>query len=93
MTGRLSNTDRRSKPLDLRLISSRAIASPDSRPLAPAQAREALFRANDDRFVLYVAGGDSSPAGEERVILLDLREALIWLNEAPEQRDRSGPEP
>ena len=48
-------------------------------------AREALFRANDDRFVLYLADGDSSSDGEERIVFLGLREALVWLNEPPEQ--------
>lgn len=71
--------------LDMQLVSSRTIPLIDSRSLARSQAREALFRANDDRFVLYLADGDSSSAGEERIIFLDLREALIWLNEPPEQ--------
>ena len=69
----------------MQLISSRTIRFLDSQSLAPAQAREALFRAGGDRFVLYLADGNPSAAGEERVIFLDLREALIWLNEPPEQ--------
>jgi len=71
--------------LDMQLVSSRTIPFIDSRSLAPGQAREALFRANGDRFVLYLADGTSSSAREERLIFLDLREALIWLNEPPEQ--------
>ncbi len=71
--------------LDMQLVSSRTIPFIDSRSLVPDQAREALFRANGDRFVLYLADGTSSSAGEERLIFLDLREALIWLNEPPEQ--------
>jgi hypothetical protein len=70
---------------DMQLVSSRTVPFIDSRSLAPGQAREALFRANGDRFVLYLADGDSSSAGEERIVFLDLREALIWLNEPPEQ--------
>ena len=76
MTRRLQN---------MKLVSSRTIPFVDSRSLAPSQAREALFRAKGDRFVLYLADGDPSTAGEERVIFLELREALIWLNEPPEQ--------
>ena len=76
MTRRLQNME---------LVSSRTIPFIDSRSLAPGQAREALFRSNDDRFVLYLADGDASSAGEERIIFLELREALIWLNEPPEQ--------
>ena len=86
MTQRASNMDGRSKRLDMRLISSRTVAFLDSQSLAPGQAREALFRASDDRFVLYLTDGDSPSAGEERVIFLELREALIWLNEPSGQR-------
>jgi hypothetical protein len=71
--------------LEMKLVSSRTIPFIDSRSLAPSQAREALFRANGDRFVLYLADGNSSSAGDERIIFLGLREALIWLNEPPEQ--------
>jgi hypothetical protein len=69
----------------MQLISSRTIPFLDSQSLAPVQAREALFRTSGDRFVLYLADGGPSSATEERVIFLDLREALIWLNEPPEQ--------
>ena len=69
----------------MQLISSRTIPCLDSETLAPRQAREALFRAKGDRFILYLAGGGSPSAGEERVIFLDLREALVWLNEPAEQ--------
>ena len=71
--------------LDMQLISSRTIPFPDSFSLAPRRAREALFRASGDRFVLYLADGDPASACEERVIFLELREALIWLNEPSEQ--------
>jgi hypothetical protein len=70
----------------MRLISSRTIPFLASDTLTPRQAREALFRAADDRFVLYLADGGSASAGEERLMFLDLREALIWLNEPHEQR-------
>jgi hypothetical protein len=69
----------------MELISSRTIPFLDSESLVPGQAREALFRADGDSFVLYLADGHPSAASEERVIFLDLREALIWLNESAEQ--------
>jgi hypothetical protein len=84
MTQRVEDIDRRGSQLDLQLISSRTIPFLDSQSLAPGQAREALFRTGG-RFVLYLADGGPSLAGEERVILLDLREALVWLNERSEQ--------
>jgi hypothetical protein len=68
----------------MQLVSSRMISFIDSQSLAPRRAREALFRTDGDRFVLYLSDGMSSIA-EERVIFLDLREALIWLNEPSEQ--------
>ena len=57
----------------------------DSVSLAPSGPAKRCFAANGDRFVLYLADGDPSSAGEERVIFLELREALIWLNEPSEQ--------
>jgi hypothetical protein len=68
----------------MQLVLSRTIPFIDSRSLAPRQAREALFRTTGNRFVLYLAESNSPSASEERVILLDLREALIWLNEPSE---------
>ena len=70
---------------NIELVSSRTIPFIDSRSLAPHKAREALFRTNGDRFILYLADGNPSSAGEERIIFLELREALIWLNEPSEQ--------
>src|SRR5580698_10410636 len=70
---------------EMQLLSSRTIPFIDSQSLAPGLAREALFRTHGDRFVLYLADGKPSCSGEERVVFLDLREALIWLNEPPEQ--------
>jgi hypothetical protein len=69
----------------MQLISSRVVPFIDSESLAPGLVREALFRAEGDSFVLYLADGKSS-SGEERVVFLELREALIWLNEPSEQR-------
>jgi len=86
MTQCVPDIDRRRKHLDMQLVSSRTVPFLDSPSLAPGLAREALFRADGHRFILYLADGNSSSSSEERVIFLDLREALIWLNEPPEQR-------
>lgn len=85
MIRRTVKIDREKEPLDMRLVSSRTIPFLDSQTLAPEQAREALFRTNGDRFVLYLSETRSSALREERVIFLDLREALLWLNEPSEQ--------
>jgi hypothetical protein len=65
----------------MQMISTRAIAFLDVQSLAPGQAREALFRDGDGSFLLYLCDGEPWSATEERLILLDPREALIWLNE------------
>jgi hypothetical protein len=65
----------------MRLITSRKIPYLESHSLADGQAREVLFR-DEGAFVLYLTDGKPAPAGEERVIVLGLREALIWLNES-----------
>ena len=67
----------------MQMISTRAIAFLDVQSLAPGQAREALFRDGDGSFLLYLCDGE--PVREERVIFLDPREALIWLNESPQE--------
>lgn len=75
----------RQTQLDMQLVSSRKVPSLDSWSHAPCEAREVLFRTSGG-FLLYLSNGKPSQAGEERVISLDLREALIWLNEASDQR-------
>jgi len=66
----------------LQLISSRMIPFLDSHSLAAGHVREALFRSEGDRYILYLTDGNQSSDGEERIILLGTREALIWLNES-----------
>ena len=62
------------------MICSRIIPFLDTDSLATGEAREILFRDSDNRLILYLTGGMSSVA-EERIVLLDVHEALIWLNE------------
>jgi hypothetical protein len=64
----------------MQLVSSRIVHFIDSESLEAGQAREILFRDNNG-FVLYLSDSDYSSAAEERLISLELREALIWLNE------------
>lgn len=67
----------------MQLICSRTIPSLDTQSLAPTEAREVLFRA-DDGFLLYLSDGATADGCEERVVKLGLREALVWLNEEPQ---------
>lgn len=84
MTHRAQGVCRSRNQLDMQLVSSRTIPLIDGHSLEHRQAREVLFRTCSDRFVLYLSDGKPSLA-EERVIFLDLREALIWLNETSKQ--------
>jgi hypothetical protein len=66
----------------MQMICSRKIPFIDVQSLALRQAREALFRDANNGFILYLSGGVNSSNMEERIIRLETREALIWLNEA-----------
>jgi hypothetical protein len=72
--------------LDHQLVSSRTISFIDVPSLAIVEAKEALFHDEGKGFLLYLSGGALLSAVEERVVFLELREALIWLNEPPEDR-------
>jgi hypothetical protein len=72
----------------MQMISSRTIPFIDVQSLASGQAREALFRDENNGFILYLSDGlpDGARSSnmEERIIRLETREALIWLNETAE---------
>jgi len=61
----------------VQMIHSRIIPFLDVQSLAPGRAIEVLFRDVDNSFLLYLSA-------QERIIRLETREALIWLNEAPQ---------
>jgi hypothetical protein len=65
----------------MQMISSRIIPFLDACSLVPRQAREALFRDENNGFLLYLSDGAPSSTAEERIVRLEMREALIWLNE------------
>ncbi|MGV7213410.1 hypothetical protein [Bradyrhizobium sp. UFLA05-112] len=70
----------------MELICSRSIPALDTESLLPFEAREALFR-DHHGFLLYLTKGLSRSAfNEERLLRLEAREALIWLNEMPEEQ-------
>ena len=68
----------------MQIISSRIIPFIDAQSLAPGQAREALFRDENSGFILYLSDSVTASKTEEKLIRLEMREALIWLNETPE---------
>jgi hypothetical protein len=70
----------------LKLIASRIIPFIDCGSLQERRAREALFRHEDGAFVLYLSDGDGFCDVDERLISLDPRNALLWINESAEAR-------
>ena len=62
----------------MQMIFLRKIPFLDDQTLAPGEAREALFRDERCGFLLYLS--DDLAPSDERIIHLDAREALIWLN-------------
>jgi len=65
------------------MICSRIVRFLDAESLVAGQAQEALFRDDANGLILYLSGGAPSKTGE-RVVRIEMREALIWLNEMPE---------
>jgi len=70
----------------MHLISSRIIPFIDVESLSISRAREALLHDNRKGFILYLSSGELSSATEERVLFLEPREALLWLNEPLENQ-------
>ena len=68
----------------MQMVYSRIIPFLDVQSLAPGQAREVLFRDVDNSFILYLSDDAAISNAQERIIRLEVREALIWLNEAPQ---------
>ena len=67
----------------MRMIASRIIPFLDAQSLAPGNALEALFR-DEKGFILYLSDGVPPSSTQERLIRLEVREALVWLHEAPQ---------
>jgi hypothetical protein len=64
----------------MQLVVSRSYPAIDAATLTEYSAREALFRTEDGSFLLYMAPHGGRDRGEH-LLVLDCRDALIWLNE------------
>ena len=69
----------------MQLMVSRSYPVVDAQTRAENVARDALFRTADGSFLLYMASGRQIES-EERILFLDCRDALLWLNETPDAR-------
>ena len=69
----------------MQLMVSRSYPVIDAQTLAEYVARDALFRTAGGSYLLYMASGRQVES-EERILFLDCRDALLWLNETPDAR-------
>jgi hypothetical protein len=69
----------------MQLMVSRNYRVIDAQTLAEHVARDALFRTTDGSYFLYMSSGRQLES-EERVLFLNCRDALLWLNETPDAR-------
>jgi hypothetical protein len=67
----------------MQLISSRTCPVLDTNSLTEYVGRNTLFR-SPKGFLLHMLS-EGKPDGEGHILQLDGREALIWLNETPDQ--------
>jgi hypothetical protein len=65
----------------MQLVVSRSYPAIDTDTLTEYSACEALFRADDGSFLLYMTS-QGRREREEHLLVMDCRDALIWLNES-----------
>lgn len=75
----------------MQMIFSRTIPFLDDQTLAPGNVREVLFRDERCGFILYLSDDLASSDASDRIIRLDAREALIWLNQMSESDELPSP--
>ncbi|MDT7811818.1 MAG: putative primase/helicase [Acidobacteriaceae bacterium] len=68
----------------MKLLASREYSVIDYQTLAEFIGHERLFRMPNGQLLLHMAS-ERDPEADERVIWLNLRDAMTWLNEPPEQ--------
>ena len=66
------------------LLVSRIYPFIDSQSLVEYRARDSLFRMEDGRFLLHLSSVDA-PGVADRVLWIDSRAALMWINEEPDE--------
>jgi hypothetical protein len=64
----------------MQLVVSRSYPAIDAETLAEFSAREALFRADDGSFLLYLTSQGRRDR-KEHLLIMQTRDVLIWLNE------------
>jgi hypothetical protein len=67
----------------MQLLASRTYPFIDSKSLEEHQARDSLFRTDNDAFVLHLSSSHTPNVGD-RLVWLSCRSALIWINNTTE---------
>ena|SRR5260221_7876097 len=70
--------------MTMQLLASRSYPVIDYQTMAEFVGLERLFRVSDGTFLLHMAS-EEEPEPEERIAWLSTRDAISWLNEAPDQ--------
>ena len=68
----------------MHLLASRGYPVIDYQTMDEFIGRERLFRANDGAFLLHMSS-EGTLETQERLIWLTVRDAISWLNEAPDE--------
>jgi len=68
----------------MKLLISRTYPFIDSESLVEHKARDSLFRTADGSFLLHLSSSHK-PADADRLIWVDCRAALVWINAVPDE--------
>jgi hypothetical protein len=68
----------------MKLVISRTYPFIDAQSLVERQARDSLFRMGDGTFLLHLSSRDGL-VEDDRLVWIDCRTALIWINAAAEE--------
>jgi hypothetical protein len=68
----------------MELLISRTYPFIDRDSLAERQACDSLFRVAGGTFLLHLSSSDR-PVEDDRLVWIDCRSALLWINAAPDQ--------
>jgi hypothetical protein len=69
--------------ITMHLMLSRSYPVIDAQTFTEYLAHDTLLRTDDGSFVLHMTS-KGQVEGEERILFLGCRDALVWLNEAPD---------
>jgi hypothetical protein len=69
----------------MQLVASRTYQFLDASTLDEGCGQESLLRTEDGALVLYLVDRVGLLSAQERLIPMDLRDALVWINQSPDE--------